>query len=387
MLQGAAVTDRFPYPENDPTRGAFRVTQQEYDRYTSQPVRQVRFDGATTVRQYIETVAGSSYQSRELGRALQVYDRMLDEQKCVIFLALAGAMVPAGLRSLLVDMIDNRLIDGIVSTGANIIHDIVETIGQPHYRIDPTRVSDAKLGELKLNRVYDTVMPEDGFIRAEHIVLDLFGEMKQGYPYTTREFLHELGTMLVEKGIARDRGMVTTVARERLPFYCPAIADSELGIDMLYGRWQRGQNIVIDTIADIGESSDVIWEAFLAGGQVGVITVGGGTPRNFIQQTAPCLDCAGRPYPGHKYAIGITTDVPFWGGLSGSTFEEAESWRKYNDPVHATVRADATIVLPMLYAAQKERIARGWRRRTLPRVEYLGEMNQVKVTFEGTESS
>jgi len=359
------------------------VTQQEYERYTSRPISQIRFDGATSVRSFIETMAGSSYQVRELGRALDVYDRMLSEERCVIFLALAGAMVPAGMRSLLVDLIESRLVDGIVSTGANIIHDIVETIGQPHFRIDPTRVSDATLGELKLNRVYDTVMPEEGFITAEHIVLDLLGEMKQGHPYTTREFLHELGTLLVERGHARDKGMVTTMARERLPFFCPAIADSELGIDMLYGRWQRGQNVVIDTIADIGESSDVVWETHLAGGQVAVITVGGGTPRNFIQQTAPCLDCAGRPYPGHKYAIGITTDVPFWGGLSGSTFEEAESWRKYNDPVHATVRADATIVLPMLYAAQKERIAQGFRRPSLPRFSY-GADGDIGVEFVPT---
>jgi deoxyhypusine synthase len=362
------------------------MTQQDYQRYTSQPVAQMRFEGETSVRRYIETIAGSSYQSRELGRALHVYDRMLDEEQCTIFLALAGAMVPAGMRTLIRDLIEHRLIDGIVSTGANIIHDIVETIGQPHYRIDPTRVSDATLGELKLNRVYDTVMPEEGFVRAEHLVLDLFGEMRQGYPYTTREFLHELGTLLVQRGLAKERGMVTTMAERGLPFYCPALADSELGIDLLYGRWQRGQNLLIDTIADVGESSEVIWQTHLAGGQVGVITVGGGTPRNFIQQTAPCLDCAGRPYPGHKFAVGITTDVPFWGGLSGSTFEEAESWRKYNDPVHATVRADATIVLPMLYAAQMERIAGGFKRKTLPRFAF-GEGGAVAVEFEILEDT
>jgi deoxyhypusine synthase len=357
------------------------VTQQEYQHYTQRAISQVRFEGATTVRQYIETVAGSSYQSRELGSALRVYDRMLSEEKCTIFLALAGAMIPAGMRSLIMDLIEHRLIDGIVSTGANIIHDIVESIGQPHFRIDPTRVSDAKLGELRLNRVYDTVMPEEGFIKAEHLLLDLFGELQQGYPYTTREFLHAIGGLLTERGIAKQPGMVTTMAKAGLPFYCPAISDSELGIDLLYGRWQRGQNVVIDTIADVGESAEVVWQTHLAGGQVGVITLGGGTPRNFIQQTAPCLDCAGRPYPGHKYAVGITTDVPYWGGLSGSTFEEAESWRKYNDPEHATVRADATIILPLLYAAQMERIAQGFRRPMLPRFAFR-EGGAVEVSFE-----
>lgn len=357
------------------------MTQEDYQRLTQAPVGQLRFDGAVSVRQYIESVANASYQSRELGRALAVYDKMLAEPKCAIFLALAGAMIPAGMRTMIVDLIESRLIDGIVCTGANAIHDIVETIGQPHYRIDPTRVSDAKLGELKLNRVYDTLMPEEGFVKAEHLLLDIFAELKQGYPYTTREFLHEIGRLLVERGLAKTEGMVTTMAKHKLPFYIPALADSELGIDLLYGRWQRGQNVVIDTIADVGESSDIIWETFQAGGQVGVITVGGGTPRNFIQQTAPCLDCAGRAYPGHKFAIGITTDVPYWGGLSGSTFEEAESWRKYNDPEHATVRADATIILPMLYAAQKERLAQGFRRPSLPRFTFEGT-TQVQVVFE-----
>lgn len=355
------------------------MTTSEYEFYTQRPIDQIQFSGATTVRRYIETVAGSSYQSRELGRALSVYDRMLTEERCVIFLALAGAMIPAGLRSLIRDMIEHRLIDGIVSTGANCIHDIVESNGQPHYRIDPTKVSDAKLGELKLNRVYDTVLPESGFVNTEHMLLDLFDGMRQGYPYTTREFMHELGDLLLQRNATP--GMVTTMAKYKLPFYIPAISDSELGIDLLYGRWQRGQNIIIDTIADVGESAEVVWQAHEAGGQIGVITVGGGTPRNFIQQTAPCLDCAGRPYTGHKYAVGITTDAPHWGGLSGSTFEEAESWRKYNDPVHATVRADATIVLPMLVAAQMERVAQGFKRPSLPGFAWDNK-GGVEVTFD-----
>ena len=157
------------------------------------------------------------------------------------------------------------------------------------------------------------------------------------------------------------------------------MADSELGIDLLYGRLQRGQTIVIDTIGDVGESSEVVWQSHLAGAEIGIITIGGGTPRNFIQQTAPCLDCMGRPYPGHKFAIGITTDVPYWGGLSGSTFEEAESWRKYNHPEHATVRADATIAFPLLCAAAFERIKAGHKRPGLPRFGF--EDGQVQVSY------
>jgi deoxyhypusine synthase len=173
--------------------------------------------------------------------------------------------------------------------------------------------------------------------------------------------------------------MVTTVAKLGLPLYIPAVADSELGIDLLYGRLQRGQKIIIDTIGDVGESSEVVWKSHLAGAEVGIITIGGGTPRNFIQQTAPCLDCMGRPYPGHKFAIGITTDVPYWGGLSGSTFEEAESWRKYNHPEHATVRADATIAFPLLCAAAYERLKSGNPRPAIPRFGFRD--GEVEVSY------
>ena len=345
--------------------------------YQQRPIGQMRLGDATGVRHYVELLANGSYQGRELGRALHVFDRML-ETKTVIVLALAGAMVPAGMRSLITDLLEQRLIDGIVTTGANAIHDIVECMGQPHFAIDPLAVDDSKLGELKLNRVYDTIMPEEGFVNAEHLLLDLFEELDTSRAHNSRELLHALGRRLIERGVGA--GMVTTAARLGLPIYCPAIADSELGIDLLYGRLQRGHRLVIDTIGDIGESSEVVWQSHLAGAEVGIITIGGGTPRNFIQQTAPCLDCMGRPYPGHKFAIGITTDVPYWGGLSGSTFEEAESWRKYNHPEHATVRADATIVFPMLCMAAYARLQAGQARPALPRFSFEGD--QVGVILE-----
>jgi len=344
--------------------------------FEQRPIEQLRLGGGGSIRGYVQTLAGSSYQGRELGRALHVFDSML-RTKSVIFLALAGAMIPAGLRGLIVDLLEQRLIDGIVSTGANVIHDIVESIGQPHYAIDPTTVDDAELGRLKLNRVYDTILPEDGFVAAEHRLLALFDELDQNQPLNTRELVHFLGRRLAEEGAAA--GMVTTVARLGLPLWIPAVADSELGIDLLYGRLQRGQRLIIDTIGDVGESSEVIWKAHLAGAEVGIITIGGGTPRNFIQQTGPCLDCMGRAYPGHKYAIGITTDVPYWGGLSGSTFEEAQSWRKYNQPEHATVRADATIVFPLLCSAAFEGITGGSPRPAVPRFRF--EAGEVEVSF------
>src|SRR4051812_46418154 len=127
------------------------------EHFLQRPIGQFKAEGAISVRSYIEAISESSYQGRELGRALHVLDRMLSAEKGTIFLALAGAMIPAGMRAMIVDMIERRLIDGIVSTGANVIHDLVECLGYGHYRIDPEKVDDALLGEYKLNRVYDTV--------------------------------------------------------------------------------------------------------------------------------------------------------------------------------------------------------------------------------------
>ncbi len=353
------------------------------EHFLERRIGQFRANGPVTARQYIEAMAESSFQGRELGRALQVLDKMLSAPKCTIFLALAGAMIPAGWRTMLVDMIERRFIDGIVSTGANVIHDLVECLGYGHYRIDPERVDDALLGTYKLNRVYDTVLPEEGFTHAEHRIIEVLAEMDTSRPWNSRQLLHELGRRLAQRGAAI--GMVTTMARHGLPLYCPGIADSELGIDMLYARWQGKGRLIVDVIDDVGESAEVVWQSHLAGGEVGLITIGGGTPRNFFQQTGPALDCAGRPYPGHKYAVGITTDVPYWGGMSGSTFEEAQSWRKYNDPEHATVRADATLVFPLLYAALVERQEAGHRRPSLPVFDFSGEAVAVRyAASEGT---
>ncbi len=352
------------------------MTQPSREHFLQRKIGQFQAPASLSTRGYIEAVSESSYQGRQLGRALQVLDKMQSAEKCTIFLALAGAMIPAGWRTMLVDMIERRLIDGIVATGANVIHDLVEVLGFGHYRIDPEKSDDALLGEYKLNRVYDTVLPEEGFINAEHIIIEELAKMDTSRPYSSRQVIHELGRRLEARTDVP--GMVTTMARTGLPLYCPGIADSELGIDMLYARWQGKGRLIVDVIDDIGESADVVWESHQQGGDVGLITVGGGAPRNFFQQTGPCLDCAGRPYPGHKYAVGITTDVPFWGGMSGSTFEEAQSWRKYNDPEHATVRADATIVFPMLYAALVERQEQGHRRPALPVFDFSGETATVR---------
>lgn len=348
------------------------------EQFLERKIGQFRAEGPISVRSYVESINESSYQGRELGRALRVFDKMLDAPKATLFLALAGAMIPAGMRSMIMDMLERRMIDGIVSTGANVIHDLVECLGYGHYRIDPEKIDDALLGEYKLNRVYDTVLPEEGFINAEHIIIEELAEMDTDRMWSSRALLAELGLRLSRKGAAD--GMVTTAAKLGLPIFCPGIADSELGIDMLYARWRGKGRLVVDVIDDIRESSELVWHSHLAGGEVGLLTVGGGAPRNFFQQTGPALDCAGFPYPGHKYAIGITVDAPHWGGMSGSTFEEAQSWRKYNDPEHATVRADATIALPMLYAAQVERLDAGHKRPTLPAFDFSGET--VAVHYE-----
>jgi deoxyhypusine synthase len=319
------------------------------------------------VREFIERLGGTSYQGRELSRALRVVDRMLESERCLIFLAMAGAMIPAGFRPLMVQLLEKRVIDGIVTTGANCIHDFVECLGYGHHPVDPSNVDDHSLGALKLNRIYDSVLSEDGFTRGTDVVVEYLRDNPAGGPITGRDLLARLGNFLNDGGYGR--GMLSEAARLGLPVFCPALADSELGIDLMRAR-QLGQTVVIDQIGDIGESMEMVWAAHQAGGEIALITIGGGTPRNFFQQIGPTLEAFGREYVGHKYAVGITVDAPHWGGLSGSTFEEAISWRKYSDPEHATVRADATIAFPLLMQAALDRLASGFNRANLPSVRF-----------------
>ena len=305
-----------------------------------QPVKPFAVEAAKDLDRILDDMAALSFQGRQLGNAFHVWKEMLAGNVYILF-GLAGAMVPAGMRKVIAFLIENHCIDCLVSTGANLFHDLHETLGRHHYMTSPN-ADDCRLRAEGLDRIYDTCAPEAEFIQTDRYIMDFALSLDDRVPITTAAFLKRLGERLdAEKA---DDGIITAAWRNQAPIFCPAIADSSYGIALSVLSEERGHHIVFDLVGDVTETAKLA-EAY----HTGVIYVGGGTPKNFIQQTEVTSLLLGGPGRGHEYAIQITADAPHWGGLSGCTFQEAQSWGKIAaEAKMATLHCDATIALPIL---------------------------------------
>jgi deoxyhypusine synthase len=314
------------------------------------PVTPFPISPRLSVSELVERMAGTSFQARNLARGAQIWEEML-KGETTIFLGLAGAMIPAGMRPLMVYLIQNRLIDCLVSTGANLFHDLHETLGHPHLRGQP-QADDHELFRRRINRIYDVLLPEDQLEGSEEFIIDFSCSLNQDRAYTTREYLYLLGKEL--SSMAKTEGMLTAAVRAGVPIYCPALGDSVFGTALAAARVQRENHLLMDIAQDVVE----MVELTTTPPATGVIFIGGGTPKNYIQQAVLCGDLFGRELRGHNYAIQVTMDSPQWGGLSGCTFEECHSWGKEAlDAQMVTIYSDATIALPILVSALAESCA------------------------------
>jgi deoxyhypusine synthase len=328
-------------------------------------VRPFSISNQLSAAQIVERMAGTAFQARYLAQAVQVWDRMLRDE-VTIFFGLAGAMVPAGMRSVVVYLIENRLIDCLVSTGANLFHDVYETLGKPHWQ-GSAETDDVELGRRRINRFYDVLAPETDFSAAEEFVVNFSLSLEAGRPYTTREYFYLLGRALAP--VAKEEGILTAAAKHGVVVYSPALGDSVHGLAIAAGRVRAGQRVLFDIIGDVLETAHI---AVSAQG-TGVIYLGGGTPKNFIQQAEVAGYIYSRDLPGHKYAIQITMDQPQWGGLSGCTFEEAQSWRKIApDANTVTVNVEATVAVPLIVSALAEASAEAIKARRRPAISFEG---------------
>ena len=297
----------------------------------------------------VDRMTSTAFQARNLGVATRIWEAALKDE-ATIFFGLSGAMVPAGMRPILVHMIENRMIDVIVSTGANLYHDVYESLGFKHGQTDP-HGDDIRLGELRVVRFYDVLAPEHEFSRGERYCTEFAMTLEGGRPYTTREYFSLMGKAMAP--IAQEEGILTAAAKAGVPIYCPAFGDSVHGLAVAEAKL-RGKNIIFDVIGDVLE----LVHMSITANKTAVIYVGGGTPKNFIQQSGAACYLFDRDPPGHSYGIQITMDQPQWGGLSGCTFEEAQSWRKIAaDARFATVNVEATVALPLIISALAERKA------------------------------
>jgi deoxyhypusine synthase len=284
-----------------------------------------------------------------------------------IFLGMAGALSAGGLRLAIAHLIEKRYIDCLVSTGANLYHDLHETRGRRHFIGSPT-LDDAALAAERIDRVYDTLASEDEFCKNDEWIAAFVLKLERR-PYTTREFLFRLGQHLWDE--TGHHGILTAAARAKVPIFCPAIADSSIGMGLSQARHRDQTAGVVDVIGDIIESANIV----IRKPSTATIVLGGGTPKNFINQASVQAEFYDDRVGGHKYAIQIVTDVPHFGGASGSSLEEAQSWGKLSiESEKITVHADATLALPILLSALETSGAELAPRRKRPEFDPSGRL-------------
>jgi deoxyhypusine synthase len=284
-----------------------------------------------------------SFQGRNLATARRIWEKML-AGNCTIFMGLAGALSAGGLRMIVSHLIANRYIDCLVSTGANLYHDLHETRGRHHYLGSPHE-DDAALAAERIDRVYDTYASEKEFCDNDEWIAAFVLTLERR-PYGGREFLYKLGEHLWKE--TGQEGILTAAYKANVPIFCPAIADSSIGMGLSQARHRDPGAGQLDVIGDIIESANIV----IRHPRTASVVLGGGTPKNFINQASVQAEFFDDRVGGHRYALQIVTDVPHFGGASGSSLEEARSWGKLaTDAEQVTVHADATVALPLLVSA------------------------------------
>ena len=284
-----------------------------------------------------------SFQGRNLATAHRIWQKMLRDD-VTIFLGMAGALSAGGLRMVIAHLIGSRYVDVLVSTGANLYHDLHETRGRHHY-LGSAHADDAALAQERIDRVYDTYASEEEFIDNDNWIAKFAASLEKR-PYTSREFLYLLGGHLWET--TGQDGILTAAYRAKVPIFCPALADSSIGMGLSQARQHVPGAGYIDIIGDIVESANVI----IRRPRTASVVLGGGTPKNFINQASVQAEFYSDQVGGHSYALQIVTDVPHFGGASGSSLEEAQSWGKLStESDKVSVQADATVALPLLASA------------------------------------
>lgn len=292
----------------------------------------------------IDAMRSMSFSARDTARASQIFEMMLNDKDCTIVLSLAGSTSAAGCMQLYADLIKYNMIDVVVATGASVVDmDFFEALGFKHYRGTPN-VDDRKLRELYIDRIYDTYIDEEQLQVCDQSVKAVADEL-EARPYSSREFIREMGRWLSE-GHAKKRGsLVETAFQHNVPVFCPAFSDSSGGFGLVAHQAERPkQHLTLDSVRDFSELTEVK----IASATSGLLIVGGGTPKNFIQDTVICAEILGKDVPMHKYALQITVADPRDGACSSSTLKEASSWGKVDTTYEQMVFAEATLVLPLL---------------------------------------
>jgi deoxyhypusine synthase len=268
-----------------------------------------------------------------IGKAATIASKMFKDKDCTVFFGFAGAMVPGGMKNIIIDMLNKNLIDVFVTTGANLTHDLVEALGFHHYQGNPD-ANDIELNKKGIDRIFDSYMPNQAYEKLEEFFAKHFKELSKT-KLNIKEFLWKIGSLLTSKN-----SILRTCYEKKIPIFCPAISDSGIGL-MIWTHLAKGDKIEVDAFDDLKEIIDIAWSSK----KTAVFYIGGGVPKNYIQQAMQFTK-------GATYGIQITTDRPEYGGSSGAPLKEGISWGKLNpDAEYVDVICDAAIALPLIYSS------------------------------------
>jgi deoxyhypusine synthase len=319
----------------------------------------------------VEAMQHMAFSARDLSRAADIYHRMVSDNDCGIILCLAGSLVSAGLKQVFVDLVRNRLVDCIVSTGANIVdQDFFEGLGYSHYIASErlkAGLDDDQLRELHIDRIYDTLIDEDE-LRICDDTTKIIADSLPPRPHSSREFIREMGAYLAEHGKTKD-SIVLAAYEEEVPIFCPAFSDCSAGFGLVAHQHARGDQpkVSIDSVKDFYELTQIK----IANPTTGILMIGGGVPKNFTQDIVVAAEILGEDPPMHKYAVQVTVADVRDGALSSSTLKEASSWGKVDTAWEQMVFSEATLAVPLIagYAYHKG----AWKNRTAKRFARLLE--------------
>lgn len=302
------------------------------------------------IDELLTALKSCGFQGRNLGRALDILEEMVSNKKILTVMTLSGALVPAGMAELICALIEHNLIDVIVSTGANTIHDLVDAVSDIGHYVGSPNVDDDDLFKARINRIYDTFLPEDNYKLAENVLLDIIKHNFESKEIiiTPSELMKKIGQNV------KERCILSVAAQHNVPIFVPAFSDSELALDLIKFSVREGYKYNIDILGDVLKFADIIRNAE----EFGTFIIGGGVPRNWAQQVFPLLDQIDNiESMGYNYSVRITTAVEYDGGLSGCTISESKSWGKYSlESKYITVWCDATIALPILITGLFQRL-------------------------------
>jgi deoxyhypusine synthase len=341
----------------------------------SRPVKHIDIT-AFDARPVIDSYRDMAYSSRTLAQAADIYNRMLADRECAVILTLAGSMISAGLKKAVVTLLENNMVDAIVSTGANIVdQDFFEGLGFKHYIApgspEAPPVDDLTLRDMMIDRIYDTYINEDDLRACDDTTKKIFDDCcAQWGPgaYSSREFIDAMGAYLA-RNHPKNESLVKTAHLRRIPIFVPAFSDCSAGFGIVLHQVERGEQGLAAVAFDSGKDFRELTDIKLACRDTGLLMMGGGVPKNFAQDIVVAAELLSERKGGqargdigmHKYAIQFTVADSRDGALSGSTLREACSWGKVDVVYEQMVFGEYSALFPLLASDAYHRGA--WKKR------------------------